>query len=152
MNQINKNQYNLKNLTDEDYIIIGKMWEMKSGLSEHRVIKALDLKRPIKQSEIVHHLNGNHEDNRPENLRLCNNRSEHQSYHSDKIGKIRNELMVKQSELAKAIGITRTELSFIENKIMFPSLSIARKISKILKIDMGQLWTEDELNIILERR
>lgn len=75
------NDINLKNLTNEDYIIIGKMWEKKSSLSEYRVIMALKLKRPLEKKEIIHHLNGKKEDNRLENLRLCNSASDHRSYH-----------------------------------------------------------------------
>jgi len=75
------NDINLKNLTDKDYIIIGKMWEKKSSLSEYRVALALKLGRPLEKKEIVHHLNGNHDDNRIENLRLCNGVNEHRSYH-----------------------------------------------------------------------
>jgi len=71
----------MKKLTNKDYIIIGKMWEKKPSLSEYRIIMALKLRRPLEKNEIVHHLNGNSEDNRLENLRLCNSASEHRSYH-----------------------------------------------------------------------
>lgn len=76
------NHHNLKNLTKEDYIIIGKMWEMKSDLSEHRVVAALKLRRPLKKEEVVHHLNHEHNDNRPENLVACKNAYEHRQYHA----------------------------------------------------------------------
>jgi hypothetical protein len=71
----------LKKLTDEDYIIIGKMWEMKSSLSDYRVKLALEIGRPLEKKEIIHHLNGNNKDNGIENLRLCQSVSEHRSYH-----------------------------------------------------------------------
>ena len=71
----------IMNLTKEDYIIIGKMWEKKSSLNEPRVVLALKLGRPLEKTEIAHHLNGNHDDNRPDNLRLCSSASEHRSYH-----------------------------------------------------------------------
>ena len=140
-----------KNLTDKDYIIIGKMWEMKSDLSEHRVIAAISIGRPLKKSEIVHHLNGDHEDNRPENLRVCKNKSEHCGYHSDIIRKIRNKLMIKQKELAKALEITATDLSYIENKTFYPSLDLAKKMASLLKVPIGKFYSEEELELILRK-
>ncbi len=145
------NDINLKNLTDKDYIIIGKMWEMKSALSEYRIIAALKLKRPLERGEIVHHLNGNHEDNRPENLRVCSSINEHWNYHLDKIGKIRNKLRIKQEELAKALGITVTDLSYIENKSFYPTSELAEQISQLLNVPVGALWNEYELELIRQK-
>jgi hypothetical protein len=36
--------------------------------------------RPLKPSELVHHVNGNFQDDRPENLKICSN-SEHRILH-----------------------------------------------------------------------
>lgn len=44
----------IMNLTKKDYEIIGKMWEMKSSLSEYRLALALKLGRPLEKLEIVH--------------------------------------------------------------------------------------------------
>ena len=145
------NDINLKNLTDKDYIIIGKMWEMKSDLSEHRVIAALKLKRPLEKGEIVHHLNGDHKDNRPENLRVCSSINEHWNYHLDSIGKIRNKLRIKQKEFAEMLGITVTDLSYIENKTFYPTPELAEQISQLLKVPVGALWKECELDLILDK-
>ena len=47
----------------------------------HRKIMEENIGRKLRTKEIVHHINGNREDNRIENLMLFKNQSEHIKYH-----------------------------------------------------------------------
>lgn len=48
---------------------------------EHRLIMEMVLGRLLDESEIVHHINGKRNDNRPENLAVFKNTSDHIKYH-----------------------------------------------------------------------
>jgi len=49
---------------------------------EHVLIAEQMLGRKIERGEIIHHINGNKSDNRPENLHICS-RKEHMTIHRD---------------------------------------------------------------------
>ena len=74
-------------------------------------------------------------------------------YKDDKsIAYFRKKQNLKQGEFAEKLGIKRYYLSFIENKKFLPDTELAEKMSKELKASIGQLWTGEELNIILENK
>jgi hypothetical protein len=55
--------------------------DKRGVILEHRLIMSKKLKRPLKENEIVHHINENKSDNRIENLQLFNSQSEHTKEH-----------------------------------------------------------------------
>jgi DNA-binding XRE family transcriptional regulator len=63
----------------------------------------------------------------------------------------RKKQNLTQSELAEILGITNTDMSFIENKKLYPSTELAERIAAILQVPVGALWRDYELNLILEK-
>jgi hypothetical protein len=50
---------------------------------EHRLVAESILGRRLRRSEVVHHINGITDDNRPENLRVFASQSEHVAHHRE---------------------------------------------------------------------
>jgi hypothetical protein len=78
--------------------------------SEHRLVMAQKLGRPLKPDEIVHHIDNNEHNNNPKNLRLMT-RQEH--FWITK----RDKLMARITKLDKVKRLTRSELSNVNRKI-----------------------------------
>ena len=69
-----------KTVTRGYVVLTSKIWGKDHGRREHCVVMERTLGRPLTRGEIVHHKNGNTQDNRPDNLELMS-RLEHNRTH-----------------------------------------------------------------------
>ena len=60
----------------------GKSYRKLLGRHEHRVVAESILKRPLRKDEVVHHIDGNKQNNAVDNLMVFASQAEHVKYHS----------------------------------------------------------------------
>ncbi|MBA7582272.1 hypothetical protein ES708_24200 [subsurface metagenome] len=58
---------------------------------------------------------------------------------------------MRQSDLAEKLGIKSYLMSFIENKKVYPTPELAERIAQLLKVPVGALWNEYELELIRQK-
>lgn len=63
----------------------------------------------------------------------------------------RKKLKIRQSDLAEKLGVTNTDMSFYENKRKYPVPELAESIAEHLRVPIGKLYEEYELELILGR-
>jgi len=61
----------------------------------------------------------------------------------------RKKLKMRQSDLAEKLGIKSYLMSFIENKKLYPDSDLAQNLAFALGIPIGQIYSEEELNLII---
>jgi len=73
-----------RRLNERGYVLIRLPDYMKNGYGyEHRIVIETSLKRKLNPKEVVHHINGNRQDNRIENL-LVTTQGSHLKLHKEK--------------------------------------------------------------------
>lgn len=77
----------------------GKWYVKRAGVHEHRTVAEKMMGRKLTFDDVVHHINGDKRDNRPENLEVMT-RAEHVAVHQDDFARGRLEKRLRDLENA----------------------------------------------------
>ncbi len=64
----------------------GVTYKRRDGRHEHRIVAERVIGRSLAPGEVVHHINGDKRDNRPENIMVFKNQAEHARWHAQHRG------------------------------------------------------------------
>ena len=64
----------------------GKTYAKSFGIHTHRIVAARMLGRQLLPGEVVHHIDGNKRNNKPENLMIFENQAAHAIWHGEHKG------------------------------------------------------------------
>jgi len=123
-----------KGHTDKDgYILVSLPWghpylataNARGWILEHRLVMAQSLGRNLKQTEVVHHMNGNKRDNRVENLTILS-RAEH----------THREIPFKHriQDLERTVKCLEARIKILESDIVSPQADCFQPAESSLKI------------------
>jgi hypothetical protein len=100
----------------------------------HRWVKEKEIGRYLTKGEIVHHKNGNIEDNRPENLELLTAK-EHYKRHVVPVLEARKEAQIKEKLIPKF------------EQEMINTLLFSLNIGGILMLIIGIIYADSKINL-----